>query len=400
MHPFNRRKQAKARLDNSIRAFAPRRTPARDWYWRLVSIIRAASQLLEPVGNAGRSDAQDWEQTIRACNRISHFWPKWIRSPESWTAPDGNSCVQFRALVNHLFAKRPTPNFIARIWLSDEPWERQLFLHLAAGKSLRKFQMPLAFQLSREAARSFMQAPDDLAPMQALRWAQVQALGGDQQLARLLSFSPLLAAPTDHEEFWETVILFLVGNSHLPVEEVIEIVTFIHQQKFQPGETLVTGAGREPLQPSFSLDDRTLGDLRRHMINWRAERQSQPLPPPPKPSQTWERTPIGSFRYVEGKEAWTIDELLSANELRVEGRIMRHCVATYIHRCVCRTTSIWSMKVHESGSSKRVLTIEVIPGTRLIRQVKGLRNSTPTATAQNLLRQWALQEDLRFEGIV
>ena len=30
---------------------------------------------------------------------------------------------------------------------------------------------------------------------------------------------------------------------------------------------------------------------------------------------------------------WTIRELLDSNELIVEGRVMRHCVARYVGRC-------------------------------------------------------------------
>ena len=47
-----------------------------------------------------------------------------------------------------------------------------------------------------------------------------------------------------------------------------------------------------------------------------------------------------------------IGELLTAKELQVEGGIMRHCVATYIHRCAHLRTSIWSMKVHHNQRPK------------------------------------------------
>jgi hypothetical protein len=77
---------------------------------------------------------------------------------------------------------------------------------------------------------------------------------------------------------------------------------------------------------------------------------------------------------------------------------MKHCVASYIHVCAHRQTSIWSMQVQKGERKQRVLTIEVNPSTRTIRQAKGRRNLPPCRPAMEMLQQWATQEDLKFEG--
>jgi hypothetical protein len=131
------------------------------------------------------------------------------------------------------------------------------------------------------------------------------------------------------------------------------------------------------------------------MVNWREELSAN-LPPLVLSTSRWERSPIRPFRHVQDGAIWTIDELRSDQELRVEGGIMQHCVADYSHDCARRRTSIWSMKVQRGSRRKRELTIEVRPQTKTIYEALGKRNSPPTAVTQELLDRWAHQEGLNF----
>jgi hypothetical protein len=304
-------------------------------------------------------------------------------------------------LVNHFFDRYPVPKFMPAIWLSlhDQPWERNLYLYLARGLSVRKFLWPIPVHLTKAAAAFFMQAPDDLAPLLAVRWAHVRSLGGDNRLARLLLRTNGLTLLTLHEEFWESVIRFLIKNAPISAEEVIAIVDFIHDQRFRPGR-LVWGpkAGDEPLQPQFSLRGRSLRSLRRHMANWRTELMIK-RPDLTVGSPKWSPTPIRPFRHEDANGLWCIDELLTDRELRVEGGIMQHCVATYIPDCARRLTSIWSMKLQQGETRKRVLTIEVLPETKTIWQARGKRNLPPNEVAQEILGRWAQQEGLGGLGV-
>lgn len=400
MSSHNRKQYAKRRLDDLIYRFAQPLTHSREAFRRLIHAVRASSRLLVPLPERGCTDPQDAERIVRACVRMAHRWEAWQRQPEVWTARDANSFVQFRSLASHLFDEYPVPNFMGPVWMCehDKPWELDMYLHLAAGKSIRQFELPLPFptRMTKRAAKLFMQAPDDAHPICAYRWAQVRSLGGDNRLARLLMMSPSLCAPTEHEEFWESVVRFLVKNLPISSEEISAIVWFIDQQRFRPAETVWgPGAGQQPLQPEFTLRGRSLMSLRRHMANWRTELLAKlPLLIPSTPG--WARTNIGPFRRTQGDVLWTIDELLTDKELRVEGGIMRHCVATYIHDCARRRTSIWSMKVQDGECRKRTLTIEVIPSSRMIWQAQGKRNSPPSEAAKEILHRWADQEGLKF----
>jgi len=290
---------------------------------------------------------------------------------------------------------------MAPIWLSehDIPWDRELYLHLAQGQSIRNFEWPVRVRLSKAAARFFMLAPDDLRPVEAVCWAQVRSLGGDSRLARLLLSRTILVAPTEYEEFWESVIRFLIRHAPISEDEIVAIVDFIHSQRFRPAR-LVWGpnAGDAPLDPAFCMKRRSLHKLRQYMANWRLERMAQhPIPDPVISTSTWTPTPIGAFVHREGDTLWSIEELLNDGELRVEGGIMQHCVAQYIHDCARRRTSIWSMKVQQGTTRRRVLTIEVLPETKIILQAKGKRNAPASVTARKILKRWAKQEGLKID---
>ena len=398
----HRKPCAKRKLDELIRDNAPSRSKPRQAYWRLITAIRASSQLLKPVLARGATPPESVEAVIVACVRMADHRGHWKRRPETWIVSEGSLFVQFRSFVGHLFEKFAVPTFLVTVWCSkhDKPWEIDLYLHLAAGRSIRQYKWPLPYPvaMTKREARWFMQAPDDYFSISVWRWAQVRALGGDRRLADILSQTPALMIPTEHEVFWKSVIRFLIDNQPITSAEISEIVQFINQQRFEPAEKVWgRGAGQEPLQPEFSMKGRSLMLLRRHMVNWRTELLKK-FPALTASDPGWTRTSIGAFRHTAGDTLWTIDELLSDRELRIEGGIMKHCVATYIQACDQRRTSIWSMKRQEGERRRRTLTIEVLPNSRIIWQAKGKQNATPDSATSDILERWAAQEGLKFRG--
>lgn len=396
MSPHIRSHHAKRRLDELIRSAADTLDHPRAFFWRVIHAVRASSQLLLPSHCQGPHRVRDSEWIVAACAQLARHASYWAREPEAWAAPNANPAVQFRSLVNHLLVHYPVPNFMAWVWFehSSKDWERQLYLHLARGFSVRRFETPFAWQMGKAEARLFMQAPDDLHPLMALRWARVRSLGGNERLTRIL-LTTVLVAPSDDEPFWDTVVRFFIEHDPLSAQEIREIVDFIHGQKFRSAEAAWgRGAGPLPLDPDFSLAGRSLSRLRRHMMYWRAERMATLPVVPASRECTWTATLIKPFRCESGDETWTIHELLTDRELRAEGGIMQHCVASYIQACARRQTSIWSMQVEKAGTRKRVLTIEVLPDSRRIKQANGKRNSPASESAQIMLNRWAIQEGL------
>lgn len=394
--------QTARRVDELIKLHALSLCSSQELFWKLIHVIRARTGLLACRSGAYFTKRDDVERVLSCCIKMIRYQYAWRRSPESWNIPEASPFVQMRSLVQHLFDEYPVPKFMASIWWSEQiaAWEMGLYLHLAAGRSIRQFSPLHPFRITKRMVAFYFQAPDDIHPMAALRWAQVRSMGGDDRLARLLVTRTILCAPTEHEDFWESVIHYLIKNAPLSTEEVLGIIMFIYQQRFEPAERIWGwGAGQEPVQPDFSIRGRTLMSLRRHMANWRfelIEKGLAPASPVPMLDSPWERSGIDSFRLEQDGVEWSIEELLTSRELRVEGGIMQHCVATYIPLCARRRTTIWSMKIQQEGQRKRALTIEVLPESKRIIQARGKQNAAPSKTARDILNLWATQEGLKF----
>jgi len=114
----------------------------------------------------------------------------------------------------------------------------------------------------------------------------------------------------------------------------------------------------------------------------------------------WAPAPIENFLYIEGKEetqrTYKIQQLLSDKELQLEGRYMKHCVASYVYSCMRGRCSIWSMIVHDVATrqAKRVVTIEV-DRRRTVVQVRGRCNRFPGPKILEVIQKWAKEEGLK-----
>ena len=58
------------------------------------------------------------------------------------------------------------------------------------------------------------------------------------------------------------------------------------------------------------------------------------------------------------------------------------------------------MEIEDENGRRKILTIEVAPHGKLIRQVRGRRNRLPTPREKELLRSWAAQEGLQLAGYI
>jgi hypothetical protein len=392
-----RRSAGKVKLDDLLAEHAPAAPVGQHFYWRLMTAIRGRTDWLDRGIHDGLYQ-RDARLVARACARWTEHADRCLRTPETWVVPQSGPNLQFRSLVCHLFNQYPVPGFLPRIWIADalSPFDQDLYFHLASGRGVREVEWPCQFRLTRPAAALWMHAPDDLLPLEAVRWAHIRSLGGTSTLARLLIRHTCLAQLTTDEAFWETVIRFFVQHKDIPEDEIVSIVHFIDEQRFQPAEIVWgRGAGQRPLQPEFSVVGRSLMSLRRHIANWQTELRGR-LPAIARTVPGWEPAEIQPLHYQEDSILWTIDELLSAKELQVEGGIMQHCVATYTWECSRRWTSIWSLKAHYDGRRERRVTIEVRPDSSTIWQVKGPRNAPPNEAENAIVRKWAAQQGLSF----
>jgi hypothetical protein len=99
---------------------------------------------------------------------------------------------------------------------------------------------------------------------------------------------------------------------------------------------------------------------------------------------------------------WTVTELTTQNDLIIEGRVMRHCVARYARLCRAGLCAIFRLRCHrppDNGRPEvlRACTIEVHAATRRVLQIKSRRNSPPDEWTLAVIREWAEASRLKMQ---
>jgi hypothetical protein len=287
------------------------------------------------------------------------------------------------------------PGCMVKAWLLVDPYdnenEQRWYKHLGRGDSLRTAGVPLP--LTRAMAHQFSLAPHHFTIRAALRWAQVRGLGGSESLARAVA-GTRLGREFENEEFWLTVLRFLVDNPGMDTRHLGPLFDFLHDQRFASRDVFVPGEGvvhQGPPRPDYSMKGRSVLSLVRQMEAWRREREEDDR----LPALTWARAPIGELEHVASSGCrWTIRELLDSGALFREGVALRHCVAEYAPSCASRRTSIWSMQLDTGRGPRRTLTVEVDLKERVVCQARGRANRFARPCERAVLERWAEQEGL------
>ena len=355
---------------------------------RLVLFCRERTALLT------RRDAPQFAAALLA---LSAHAGRWVRSPETWDPRSHNPYRQFHSLVRHLTARYDVPTFLNSAWLEGLTMpgvvHQRWFLHVAQGQNIRTAdRLPVA--LSRKQAHLFLQAPADFDLLGAFRWAQVRDLGGDERLVRSI-LATRLATDFARDDFWVTVLRWLVAHPLLDVVHHGPIIDYLHNQRFIPGvpNPLAHRPGQPLLvapQPNLAMKGRDPGTLLAAVERWHRllgrSRSARVT--------TWAPIGLPTFNFEEGRSEnrrnYAITELLDSGELETEGRAMRHCVGSYDASCVARRASIWSLRVTDAfGQETRLLTLEVSPQSGTIVQARQKCNAAPSPKEIDILRRWA-----------
>lgn len=375
---------------------------ARDAFLRVLLHVQDRADLLAIRPVVPQFGTQPGNTFIEALSAVAGIHKRWLRSVEEWQPRTHNSRRQFSSLARHLLAKYPIPVFMDSVWFKGQAPEarrqQEWFMRMGSGESPRHMDLPV--RLTKRMVHHFLRAPTDSTVEAALRWAQVLGLGGNVRLAEAVLGSKL-ATDFDHDEFWVSVIRWLIANPMLDTRQVGPIVDYIRHQKFEPQQA---EANSRPLQPDFSIQGRTPASLLRQIQEWHGDLRKQPQQPI---QVTWYESGIDECEWIvdsatpEHERRWTIKEILNRKDLFTEGCVMRHCVASYEHLCASGRSSIWSLGIEcNDGRRKRVLTVEVAVRRKAICQVRGKANRLPTEKEMGILRRWAAQEGLTVDDSI
>ena len=119
---------------------------------------------------------------IAALGQLARHHRDWLRPLEEWRPDTAKERPQFQSLARHLLARYAVPAPMDTAWLQGHTAEayqqQEWFKHVAGGQNLRTAGVPM--KVTKRMAHIFMQMHHPHHTLlQALRIAQVEALGGD-----------------------------------------------------------------------------------------------------------------------------------------------------------------------------------------------------------------------------
>jgi hypothetical protein len=325
--------------------------------------------------------------------RLALFSDAFLRKPDRFIATGATPEEQLRRLANHLFERWSVPAWLDAVWLGNLTQEQAWFVHLGSGENLRTAPH-LPFPISKRMAHFAVNAPRGLTAAQALRWGQCRSMDIPEELCGEL-INTRLSHPLPDEPFWKTVVQWFSIYPDV-FGHASTIIDYVFAQRigdFAPAQA-----------NNWKIDGRAPDRLLAEARHWHAElnRRRQMLrhfPPvwnscgipglTPKPAD-----PSAPPKNVP--PAWRIEELLSIDQLEIEGARLHHCVASYGPLAASGRCAIYSLRRNTGDEQSSCVTIEIRPEQKLIVQARSLQNAEPDEKDRLLIEFWAKQGGLQF----
>lgn len=337
---------------------------------------------------------------VHYINDLLDMHPEWVRDISNWKPRSHNTYRKFSSILRHFFCLYDIPSFMDKAWI-EEPKYRKWYLHMGKGHNIRTVSdLPIPF--TKRMAHCFCQAPSEYKIAEAIRYGQVLSLGGNQRLVEALR-GTILCRDFSNEDFWESVIRWFIAQPMFDYgTHCGPVIDYLHNQKYVARNVIIDGVLRNegPPQPGLSMKKRDPETLLRQVEEWHTQLGREKK----AGNYEWPHSPIPDFEYWEGQEntksrrLWTIRELCSSSELQNEGRKMRHCVSSYAHSCKSGRCTIWTLEKTSSEGKEKLLTIEVLTGTKQIVQARGKYNAKATVQELNIMQRWATSAGLSFSS--
>ncbi|MBX2873662.1 MAG: PcfJ domain-containing protein [Saprospiraceae bacterium] len=255
---------------------------------------------------------------------------------------------------------------------------------IITGRNLR--QIPnLPFPLTRMMAHWTIQAPHYLSFEEALFYGRVRGLGGSVKLHDRLR-SCFNQFHLFDDSFKGELLPFLVRHQNrVDLRELPALLGYLHHRYFENRQT-----------DTFQLTSYSLPRLQREMGEWYTTVESHRNYESRFHGLFWTGSGYSGYENQMEKGAYQIIELRTYKDLCIEGKRLRHCVATYVEDCVEGRCSIWSLRKHVGEEEEQsFVTIEV--GTEeYIEQALGKHNAKPRPEHFSVIKKWAKQEGLKF----
>jgi hypothetical protein len=337
---------------------------------------------------------------VDALVHLARFRGSHIRPVTDWAGTSASWRVAIASLAHHLICAYTVPMFLASAWYATDAGadrKRGWFVAHSRGARFRSLVLPIA--MTRKMEHIFLASPDHLPIEQAIRRADLLALGAPAGIVKAV-LSSRLAADLRDGEFWRTVWMFFIANAAdldpMQIGPMIDYIQAVRQDQITI-EAQDGAMGFHQRLAAFSMKGRTVQSMVRSMGDWHRSLGGG------SSGFSWVRSPFEPWTFNEpGRDdserprRWHMMELTNSAQLRREGAALHHCVASYADRCYRGVSSIWSLRLWQGEKVHHVLTVEVDARRRAVIQARGLANRVPSGRSLRLLQDWAVRERLRM----
>ena len=318
------------------------------------------------------------DKVLVLIENIFKYRAKWVNDLKDFKLKTKNTQKALMTLIEFLFCKYiMNPIYLDLMYTKDKSI---IFIEIADGKSPKKVieQYLPEYNLTKKMIHSLNTVKTNLTFNKRIR--ELQLTGYQNKIVKevLNSFKG--------EDFIEEENLFKEYLQHLnnqdlgmfnqnqimPVFDYIKYLRNIYQQR----------------QSMFRMKDHSLEKLYDGMLQWHKELGKT------KHDYSWEGLLLPIYHKITKKEGTEetkeiiIRELISSNELRKEGKEMKHCVASYAQSCKRGTCAIFTLKIKEFNGSalKGKATIEVRSGRTV--QIRSKHNLSVSESDMNYINDW------------
>ena len=315
------------------------------------------------------------EDFIQVVFNMVQFKADWRNDLFRWKPSAKQPETQVKELTAYLFCKYPIPQFLYNGFYEVKTTKYiEWLIHIGAGGKVKEMKS-IPFPVTQKMCHYFLLAPAKLTIAEALRWAQVRGLNGDEKLADRIAYSWISSKPYSHEDFWESFITLLVNRGMFNLSKVTELIDYVREAK------------RE--NANYSLKGRTLQSLLRQSDQWHSRFAQY------RGNQVWKSCGIEGYRFDKKSEMVVLEELNESRKLVEEGKAMKHCVGSYAFYCSKGRSAIFTLRKYSGGVLLDILaTIEVNIGLQRIVQAKAKMNKQISAEARKYMETWAINEGL------
>jgi len=336
-------------------------------------------------GKAFIASYSEFPSEFRA--RIKPYERYALRPPEDWRCHIRVRCAQtrFLELVQFSFARFPVVPHLANAWLPDPaepdieaPGNRLDFrlCYIVAGRGGSPYRECLRTYFSRLEAHHFLTAPPEVASSQRALWyAMARVHTDDDRVAVRIASTKLVAFPIGIR-FWREAVRFFAHNPTTRME-MDDLIDYLEAEIAD--------------NPCFELGGRTLQAVRGRMEAWHIRLRTGRA----VCRDRWAGSPLPNAAYEYDDALWRLTQIKTGIHLFEEGERMRHCVVTYLDRCIRGESSIWSLTCERDGRVLRCATIELL-GQNIIAQTRAFANGPPSLMACSVIQVWANDHGLSW----